>query len=90
MTISNLKIGYRLSLGFGLMLILMASITAVAVFSSTQQRDKLTRAVNATHAKSVIIAMIRQNLFQQGLAARNIGATTDLKQMEKEMAKIDL
>ncbi len=90
MKLSNLKIAWRLGLGFGLILILMASITAISVFSSKQQRENLTRSVNSTNAKSAHVSVIRQNLFRQSLAARNIGATTDLNQMQKEMAKIGL
>ncbi len=85
MRIGDLKIAVRLGLGFGVMLLLMAGITAIAVFSSTAQREKLTRSVENTTLKSSHIAAMRQTLFRQGLAARNIGATTDLKQMQKEM-----
>jgi len=86
----NIRIAYRLVWGFGLMLALMAGITAIAVFSSTQARKNLTHSVNNTNAKSGFVAGMRQNLFRQGLAARNIGTTTDLNQMQQEMTKIDV
>ncbi|NRR34210.1 MCP four helix bundle domain-containing protein [Oxalobacteraceae bacterium] len=88
MKLNNIKIGYRLMLGFGLMLVLMAGITAIAALSSRHTRENLTHSVDGINAKSVHVAALRQSLFQQGLAARNIGATTDLNQMQKEMAKI--
>ena len=88
MKLNNIKIGYRLMLGFGLMLVLMAGITAVGTLATRQTRDNLTRSVERSNAKSAQVAAMRQNLFRQGLAARNIGATTDLNQMQKEMANI--
>ena len=88
MNLKNSRITTRLMGGFGLMLILMAAITAIAVFSSVQSRQNLTRSSRLTTEKSVFVADMRQNLFRQGLDARNLGATTDLNQMQKEMAKI--
>ena len=88
MNFGNIKIAYRLALGFGLMLVFMAGITAIAVFSSKQTRENLTQTANDTGVKSVFVAVMRKNLFRQGIAARNIGATTDLNEMQKEMAKI--
>ncbi|WP_296000255.1 methyl-accepting chemotaxis protein [Rugamonas sp.] len=88
MKLNDIKIGYRLMLGFGLMLILMAGITAIAALSSQATRAHLTHSVDNINAKSALVAAMRQNLFRQGLAARNIGAITDLNLMQAEMAKI--
>jgi methyl-accepting chemotaxis protein len=88
MKLNNMKIGYRLMAAFGLMLVLMAGITAIAALSSRQTSASLTHAVDGINAKSTLIAAMRQNLFHQGLAARNIGAITDLNLMQQEMAKI--
>jgi methyl-accepting chemotaxis protein len=88
MKLHDIKIGYRLMLGFGLMLALMVGITAIAAIWSQQSRAHLTAAVGQASAKSAYVAAMRRSLFQQGLAARNIGATTDLNAMQKEMEKI--
>ena len=88
MKLNDIKIGYRLMLGFGLMLILMAGITAIAALSSQATRAHLTHSVDNINAKSALVAAMRQNLFRQGLAARNIGAITDLNLMQAEMGKI--
>ncbi|MBA5604653.1 HAMP domain-containing protein [Duganella sp. FT3S] len=90
MKLNDIKIGYRLMLGFGLMLALMAGMTAIAALASRQAGASLTRSVDQSNAKSALVAAMRQNLFHQGLAARNIGATADLNQMQKEMANIGL
>jgi methyl-accepting chemotaxis protein len=88
MQLNNLKIGYRLAIGFGLMLLMMAGITAIAVLSSKQTRANLNETVNRTKAKSVHVAAMRQSLFRQGLLARNIGVMTDPAAMQAEMGKI--
>ncbi|MBA5689345.1 methyl-accepting chemotaxis protein [Rugamonas apoptosis] len=90
MKLNDIKIGYRLMLGFGLMLVLMAGMTTVAALASRQAGASLTRSVDDSNAKSALVAAMRQNLFRQGLAARNIGATADLNQMQKEMANIGI
>ncbi|HJU99973.1 MAG TPA: methyl-accepting chemotaxis protein [Burkholderiaceae bacterium] len=88
MKLNDIKIGYRLMLGFGLMLALMAGMTAIAALAARQAGASLTHSVDQSNAKSALVAAMRQNLFHQGLAARNIGATADLNQMQKEMANI--
>ncbi|MBA5637767.1 HAMP domain-containing protein [Duganella sp. LX20W] len=90
MKLNDIKIGYRLMLGFGLMLVLMAGMTTIAALASRQAGASLTRSVDQSNAKSALVAAMRQNLFHQGLAARNIGATADLNQMQKEMANIGI
>lgn len=88
MQLNNIRIGYRLAIGFGIMLLMLAGITAVAVFASQQTRAHLNETVSRTRAKTVHVAAMRQSLFRQGLAARNIGMATDPAEMQKEMAKI--
>jgi methyl-accepting chemotaxis protein len=88
MQLNKIKIGYRLALGFGLMLMMMAGITAIAVLSSKQTRANLNETVNRTKAKSVHVAAMRQSLFRQGLLARNIGLLTDPAAMQTEIGKI--
>jgi methyl-accepting chemotaxis protein len=88
MQLNKIKIGYRLALGFGLMLMMMAGITAIAVLSSKQTRANLNQTVNRTKAKSVHVAAMRQSLFRQGLLARNIGLLTDPAAMQTEIGKI--
>src|SRR5476649_68677 len=88
MKLNDIKIGYRLMMAFGLMLAIMAGITAIAALGSRTTRNHLTHSVDNINAKSTLVAAMRQNLFRQGLAARNIGAVTDLNLMQAEMGKI--
>jgi len=88
MKFSNLKIGHRLSLCFGLILALMAAVTALAGFSSHRAQQQLAQSLLHINHKSEIAARMRQSLFRQGQAARNVGTLSDLKLMQSEMARI--
>jgi diguanylate cyclase (GGDEF)-like protein len=88
MRLKNIKIAYRLALGFGLMLVLMAGITAIAERASKQARNSLSETVNRSNSKSALAALMRQTLIRQGLIARHIGMSNDIEEMQKEMARV--
>ena len=90
MRFSHLKIGHRLSLCFGVILVLMAAVTALAGLSAQRAQEQLAAALSHTNGKSEIAALMRQSLFRQGQAARNVGTLTDLNAMQKEMARIGI
>ena len=83
-----LRIGLRLSLCFGLILVLMAAVTALAGFSNHRAQQQLAQSLRHTNGKSEIAAAMRQSLYRQGQAARNIGTLNDLFRMQKEMTGI--
>jgi methyl-accepting chemotaxis protein len=85
---SRFSIGARLGMGFALILVLMAVIAAVALFSSTQTRRQLNDTVDRTIAKSAAVATMRTSLFRQGLLAPNIGMSNDPTAMQKDMQAI--
>jgi len=88
--LGRFPIGVRLGLGFALILVLMAVIAAVALFSSTQARRQLNDTVDRVIAKSAAVASMRTSLFQQGLLARNIGMSTDPAAMQKDNSTSDM
>ncbi|AKZ63607.1 hypothetical protein F506_13870 [Herbaspirillum hiltneri N3] len=90
MRFSHLRIGHRLSLCFGVILVLMAAVTALAGLSAQRAQEQLAAALSHTNGKSEIAALMRQSLFRQGQAARNVGTLTDLNAMQKEMARIGI
>jgi len=88
MKFSNLRIGHRLSLCFGVILVLMAAVTALAGWSSHRAQQQLAQTLRHSNDKVEIAARLRQSLFRQGQAARNVGSLTDLNLMQKEMIRI--
>jgi len=86
--LSSLKIAHRLALGFGLMLVLMALVAAIGALSARAAQQRLADAVERNNARSVDLAAMRQALYRQGQAARNLGATNDLNRMQAEMARL--
>ncbi len=86
--LSGMKIAHRLALGFGLMLVLMAAVAAIGTLSARSAQSRMAQAVERNNARSVELAAMRQALFRQGQAARNLGATHDLNRMQAEMARI--
>ncbi|MEO8118009.1 MAG: EAL domain-containing protein [Rhodoferax sp.] len=88
MRLKDIKIAYRLALGFSLMLVLMAGITTIAERASKQARNSLSETVNRSNSKSALAALMRQTLIRQGLIARHIGMSNDIEEMQKEMARV--
>jgi methyl-accepting chemotaxis protein len=86
--LSRLKIAHRLALGFGLMLVLMAVVAAIGALSARSAQHRLAQTVESNNARSAELAAMRQALYRQGQAARNLGATHDLQAMQAEMARI--
>ena len=90
MQFSTLRIGQRLSLCFGVILLLMAAVAGLAGWSAHTAQQQLAETLQHTNGKSEIAAKLRQSLFRQGQAARNVGTLSDLTAMQKEMAKISV
>nr|WP_229499121.1 methyl-accepting chemotaxis protein [Pseudoduganella ginsengisoli] len=84
----GIKIAHRLALGFGLMLVLMAVVASIGALSARAAQSRMAQAVERSNAHSVELASMRQALFRQGQAARNLGATNDLQKMQSEMARV--
>ncbi|WP_367849241.1 ATP-binding protein [Rhodoferax sp. WC2427] len=88
MALNNIKISYRLAIGFGLMLVLMVGIAAIAERVSRDARNGLNETVNRNNKKSEAASAMRQSLFRQGLIARKLGLTSDVDEMQRDMAQI--
>ncbi|MBY0239214.1 MAG: methyl-accepting chemotaxis protein [Burkholderiaceae bacterium] len=88
MNLSTMKIAHRLALGFGLMLVLMTLVAAIGALSARSAQQRLAGAVERNNAHSVELAAMRQALYRQGQAARKLGATNDVNQMQADMARI--
>jgi methyl-accepting chemotaxis protein len=88
-TLDKLKIGTRLSLGFGILVVL---ISAIALFSLLRlgailDKSKYVDEIQAAQLDPLYVA--REALDQTGLAARNAYIFTDNKDATRELALVD-
>ncbi|HCY62873.1 MAG TPA: methyl-accepting chemotaxis protein [Oxalobacteraceae bacterium] len=88
MKIDNLKIGVRLGLGFGLVLVLMIGLALVGLSRMAMIERSLDGIVNNNNLQIKSITEMRQAVMSIGLATRNMALTTDAEQKEKESDRI--
>jgi methyl-accepting chemotaxis protein len=79
----NLKIGVRLGLGFGLVLLLLAAIASIAVLRIAELNKDIEDVVQGAMPKTVMVNNLLDNAHVVGRAARNMMMSTD-KAVEKE------
>ena len=85
----KLKIGTQLSLGFGMLTVLMLILATVSIsgISSTGEAFRKQKRVDTEHLDPLYVA--REALAQTGLAARNAYIFTDEAQAAKELDLVD-
>lgn len=88
MRLQDMKIGYRLGLGFTLIVAFMTFIALIGMFSSWQPRKNLTQTIEHTSVKFITISEMRKNLLRQGIFARRIGLSVEFDDMKKNMAAV--
>jgi len=88
MRISNLKIGIRLGLGFGLVLFLMIVLALVGISRMDRIENSLDGIVNENNVMTKGAFEMRQSVLSIGLATRNLALMTDEKQKERESDRI--
>jgi methyl-accepting chemotaxis protein len=77
MRISNLKIGVRLGLAFGLVLLLMMTLALIGTSRMARINASLDGIVNDNNIQIKAITEMRQSVMSIGLATRNMALTTD-------------
>ena len=87
--LSNLKIGTKLSLGFGALVILMLVLAALSLFRLSAISTAVTHQETVQQQKLDPLFAAREALAQTGLAARNALIFTDPQQAAAELAILD-
>ncbi|NEX60767.1 methyl-accepting chemotaxis protein [Noviherbaspirillum galbum] len=88
MILRRLRIGTRLSVGFGLILVMLIVVLAASNLVSRQKREAIVKAVETSNMKTALAADIKGALLETAVAMRNIGLQSDLDVMKKEEAKV--
>ncbi|QYF92492.1 HAMP domain-containing protein [Massilia sp. PAMC28688] len=88
MNLRNFKIGTRLAIGFGsILLILVAMVVLTNVLNSRNKSNLLERLNEATVQNQQVGAM-KSAMLESGIAMRNIGLQSDMELMQKEQDKV--
>ncbi|MES2016336.1 MAG: methyl-accepting chemotaxis protein [Pseudomonadota bacterium] len=88
MNLRAFKIGTRLAIGFGsLLLILVAMVVLTNVLNGTN-KSNLMDGLKATNAKNLYAAEMKSAMLETGIAMRNIGLQSDVALMQKEQEKV--
>jgi methyl-accepting chemotaxis protein len=87
MSVSNLKIGARLGLGFLLVLSLMLATFGVARVLSARSQHEMTAQYDSSTRRFTLLDSARAALYESGLAIRNIGLSSDTGEMQKHHAQ---
>ena len=88
MLLRNLRIGTRLALGFGFILLTMAAIVVGLVYLAKSDREALAATLAAASNKEHIAAEMRALALEQSSAMRNIGLHSEILAMQQEEDEI--
>jgi len=88
MDLRSLRIGARLGIGFGAILVILVLVLAVSSFLSSRNRDKLIVGLGAANAKVMLATKMKVALMEGGISMRNIGLQSDVGAMQKEEVKV--
>jgi methyl-accepting chemotaxis protein len=88
MNLRKLRIGARLSLGFGIILAMFITVLIVATLMSKKSRTELVDGFNAINDKVALASTMKSALLEGGIAMRNIGLQSDLQKMQSEYEEV--
>jgi methyl-accepting chemotaxis protein len=88
MNLRDLKIGTRLGIGFGILLLILVMMVLSAIGLNYRNKATLMAGMERTSAKSAQAAAMKSATLETGIAMRNIGLQSDVSLMQKEEAKV--
>ncbi|TFW00943.1 methyl-accepting chemotaxis protein [Oxalobacteraceae bacterium OM1] len=83
-----MKVGTRLALGFGTILVFLAGIAVMGLRSMREIEERLDDIVNANNVETSLVMTMRATVFERALAGRNIAMLTEAAQMQPEVERI--
>ncbi|WP_426107033.1 methyl-accepting chemotaxis protein [Massilia sp. TSP1-1-2] len=88
MNLRDFKIGTRLSVGFGSILLVLVAMVVLTNVLNAGNKAALMDGLAAANAKSVQVATMKSAMLETGIAMRNIGLQSDVPLMQKEQEKV--
>ncbi|MDP9108261.1 MAG: MCP four helix bundle domain-containing protein, partial [Pseudomonadota bacterium] len=84
MNLRSLRIGSRLGIGFGIILLILVLALVVGNILNVNNKKKLVSGLEAANHKSALAASMKSALLEGGIAMRNIGLQSDVALMQKD------
>jgi methyl-accepting chemotaxis protein len=87
--LSNIRIGARLALGFGMVLTILAFMIFASNSLNASNKKELIDGLNLSNLKGESATSMKIALLEGGIAMRNVGLQADVDGMRKEVARLD-
>ncbi|WP_432240702.1 methyl-accepting chemotaxis protein [Herbaspirillum robiniae] len=85
MLFKNMKVGAKLGLGFGLVLLLLAAITAIGIARMVQINQQVENIVSINNVEIRAVMGMRAAIFEQSIAVRNVALMSDRAAIDREL-----
>ncbi|HZW20015.1 methyl-accepting chemotaxis protein [Noviherbaspirillum sp.] len=87
MNLRTVRIGTRLGIGFGIILVLVVCVLAADIVISANGRQVQNEGLKVATAKVAVASAMRSAVLEGGIAMRNVGLQYSTPEMQKEEAK---
>ena len=88
MNLRDFKIGTRLAVAFGGLLLILVAMVLLAIGLNYRNKAALMEGLAQATSKSAHVAAMKSAMLETGIAMRNIGLQSDVALMQKEEAKV--
>ena len=88
MNLRDFKIGTRLSMGFGSILLILAAMVLLTNVLNYRNKAELRTGLETATAKNLQASAMKSAMLETGIAMRNIGLQSDVSLMQKEEGKV--
>jgi methyl-accepting chemotaxis protein len=89
MKITDIKIGHRLAIGFGMVIILMFALTITGIAQIRAGNQSLSKIEQDFYPKTVMANTLKDQLNQSARSMRNLLLVTDADNVKEELAGIE-
>jgi methyl-accepting chemotaxis protein len=88
MNLHHIRIGTRLGLGFGLVLVILVAVVLIGNILNTENKAKLVVGLESANQKNTIANKMKDLQLEIAISMGNIGLTSDVPVMQREEARI--
>jgi methyl-accepting chemotaxis protein len=88
MNLRDFKIGTRLAIGFGSILLILVAMVVLTNVLNARNKSGLMDGLGVSNAKNLHAAEMKSAMLETGIAMRNIGLQSDVALMQKEQDKV--